>query len=121
MARSLCLLSALVSLLISEQVFADEGLGILDKCKKSCERSYPLHTYPKVSLKNHSQVVLLCNFFVLEISDHAVYTWNPTNIPNLMRLFLLFLSETRVISIVLMLIFHRRSLCLLVNKGVDYL
>ena len=65
MARSLCLLSALVSLLISEQVFADEGLGILDKCKKSCERSYPLHTYPKVSLKNHSQVVLLCNFFVL--------------------------------------------------------
>lgn len=50
-----------------------------------------------------------------------MYTWNPTNIPNFMRFFLLFQSETRVISIVLMLIFHRRSLCLLVNKGVDYL
>ena len=65
MARSLWLLPALVPFLISGQIFADEGLSILDKCKKSCERSYPLHTYPKVSLKNHSQVVLLCSLFVL--------------------------------------------------------
>ncbi|KAL9951153.1 hypothetical protein ACROYT_G043767 [Oculina patagonica] len=41
------LLSALVSFLILQRSFADDSTGILDECKESCERSYPLHTYPK--------------------------------------------------------------------------
>ena len=46
--QSVSLLSVVISLLILQYSFADEPAGILDKCKESCERSYPLHTYPKV-------------------------------------------------------------------------
>ncbi|KAJ7386376.1 Transmembrane protein 59 [Desmophyllum pertusum] len=47
MAERLQFLSAVVSLLILHRSFADESSGILDACKEICERSYPLHTYPK--------------------------------------------------------------------------
>ena len=46
--QSLSLLSVVISLLILQYCFADEPAGILDQCKENCERSYPLHTYPKV-------------------------------------------------------------------------
>lgn len=36
-----------VLLSILRSSFADKSSGILDECKESCERSYPLHTYPK--------------------------------------------------------------------------
>ncbi|XP_020624220.1 transmembrane protein 59-like isoform X4 [Orbicella faveolata] len=45
--QGLSLLSVVISLLILQYSFADEPAGILDQCKESCERSYPLHTYPK--------------------------------------------------------------------------
>lgn len=47
MANSLFFFFVVVSLSILQQSFADEIPGMLDECKKSCEGSYPLHTYPK--------------------------------------------------------------------------
>ena len=51
-ARYLHFLLAFVLLSILQCSFADESSGILDECKESCERSYPLHTYPKVVNRN---------------------------------------------------------------------
>ena len=53
MAKYLGPLFFVVLLLILHHILADQSLGILDDCKNSCERSYPLHTYPKVSFLVH--------------------------------------------------------------------
>ena len=37
------------SSLIFYHIYANEFSSTLSNCKNSCERSYPLHTYPKVS------------------------------------------------------------------------
>lgn len=51
---------ALLSLTF-HQSFADEFASVLEECKKSCERSYPLHTYPKVSFFMHSILCFNCS------------------------------------------------------------
>ena len=121
MANSLFFFFVVVSLSISQQSFADEIPGMLDECKKSCEGSYPLHTYPKVSfhVKNHSEVFL--RDYAISVVLKGQY-WNArkSNIAYGIRLSYLDCLKLKVIMNFGMFSF-RRSRCLLVNKGVGFL
>ena len=67
--QCLSLLSVVISLLILQSSFADEPVGILDQCKESCERSYPLHTYPKVIFRAYklwSRFMWHCTFVLVD-------------------------------------------------------
>lgn len=128
--QGLSLLSVVISLLILQYSFADEPAGILDQCKESCERSYPLHTYPKVIFWAYElwrRFMWHCTCVLIDWLLRTLCCSQPCgNLPEKkeLQLEILFFTvicftKTLVITSFLFSIL-RRSLCLLVNKGVGF-
>lgn len=57
-------LLALITILLNIS-FAEETKSITGDCKKRCERTYPPHTYPKVSSLSFEPNHKTCSFFFL--------------------------------------------------------
>lgn len=93
---------------------ADEFASVLEECKNSCERSYPLHTYPKVSFFMHCTLCYNCSLLESLVGNEGLSTEFLIH-PCFLRL--VFNQAT---SFVLIFVLFRKSLYMHVNKGVDF-
>lgn len=97
------------------QSLADEFASVLEECKNSCERSYPLHTYPKVSFFMHYSLCYNnCSLLESLVGNEGLSTEFLMH-PSFLRLVF-----KQAASFVLIFVLFRKSLCMHVNKGVDF-